>query len=175
MLELHFKDNQYPFRGVDHLRRISRGVVLDENNHVAIHEIFRDDMFCKQGYCETPGGGIDEGETPEEALSRECSEEIGYEVEVLCPLCIVHDFYNLIGRENENHFFLARRSKEVGIHHASSGDEMIQRTVWIPIDEAIARYEAMEDTLVSGLVKQRELPVLRLAREEMIRRGLLGK
>lgn len=175
MRVFHFQDDQYPFTGVTHIRPIARGIVLDENNHIALHRICRKDVFCNQIYYETPGGGIDEGENPEEALSRECSEEIGYEASILCPLCEVDDYYNLIGRENHNYYFLARRSRYVGKHFASQGDSFIQETIYVPIDEAIALYEAQDDTLVAGLVKKREAVVLALAKEEMQRRGLLTK
>ena len=167
MQEFFFTDDQYPFTGVTHIRPISRAIVLDEENKVAIHVIHRDDMFCNQRYFETPGGGVDEGETYEEAVVRECEEELGYRVEVLEALCDVRDFYNLIGRENHNRFFLARRKEKVGKHFASSGDLFIQETIYLPIDEAIALYEKQDDTLVAGLVKQRELPVLRLAKARM--------
>ena len=171
MLELHFHDDQYPFTGVTHVRKVARAIVLDEENRIAVHEIYRNDMFCDQRYYETPGGGVDEGESYEEAVCRECEEELGYRVEIVAPLADVKDYYNLIGRENHNRFFLVRRKEEVGKHFASSGDLFIQRTLYLPIDEAIRLYEQQEDTLVSKLVKQRELPVLRLAKEEMARRG----
>lgn len=173
MVSYSFRDDQYPFHGVDHLRLVARGIILDETGKVAIHHIYRNDIFCDQSYLETPGGGVDEGEDFETALKRECEEEIGYEIEILCPLCDVHDFYNLIGRENHNRFFLARRTKSVGKHFASSGDLFIQSTEYLPIDEVIALYEKQEDRLVAGLVKQRELPALRLAKDEMERRGII--
>ena len=122
-------------------------------------------MFCNQTYYETPGGGVDEGETYEEALLRECEEEIGYRVEILAPLAEVHDFYNLIGRENQNRYYLARLKEKVGVHFASSGDSFIQKTIFVPLDEAIELYQKQDETLVAGLVKQRELPVLLLAKE----------
>ena len=171
MVSLHLKDEEYPFQGVDHLRKVARGIVLDELGRVAIHHVYRDDMFCKQRYLETPGGGVDEGESFEEAFLRECSEEIGYEVEILCPLGDVHDYYNLIKRENFNRFFLARRTKAVGKHFASSGDLYIEKTTYVPIDELIALYQAQDDHLVAGLVKRRELPILLAAKEEMRKRG----
>ncbi len=167
-----FEDNQYPFTGVTHVRDIARGIVVDEEGNVAIHRIYRDDMFGAQGYYETPGGGVDEGESFEQAFVRECEEEIGCEVEILSPLCDVKDFYNLIGRENHNRFFLAIKVKQTHKHFASDGDQMIQETLWIPIQEAISKYEAQEQTGVAGLVRQRELPALRLAYEEMVRQGL---
>ena len=122
-------------------------------------------MFCNQTYYETPGGGVDEGETYEEALLRECEEEIGYRVEILAPLAEVHDFYNLIGRENHNRYYLARLKEKVGVHFASSGDSFIQKTIYVPLEEAIELYQKQDETLVAGLVKQRELPVLLLAKE----------
>ena len=36
----------------------------------------------KYGYHKLPGGGIDEGENPEEALHREVKEEIGSEIRI---------------------------------------------------------------------------------------------
>ena len=173
MLKLSLIDDQYPFTGVTHVRPIARALVLDEQNRVAIHVVERDDIFCAQRYFETPGGGLEEGESFEEAVVRECKEEIGYVVEPLCCLGEVEDYYNLIGRKNINRYFLARRKEQVGIHHASQGDEFIKQTLYLPIDEAIALYESQSKELVAGLVRQRELPILMAAKEEMENRGLL--
>ena len=175
MRKYEFVDDQYPFLGVSHQRKVARGIVMDEWGNVAIHHIYRDDMFCRQWYYETPGGGVDEGETFEVAFNRECEEELGYKVDVICPLCEVHDFYNLIQRENHNVFFLARRSEKVGVHFASKGDQYIKETLYVPIDEAIGLYQRQDDTLVAKLVKQRELPALLLAKEEMRRLGILDE
>ena len=165
MLHLRLEDDQYPFSGVTHVRDVARGIVLDEQGRVAIHVIRRDDMFCNQRYLETPGGGVDEGESFETALIRECQEELGYEVEILAYIGEVDDFYNLIGRENHNRYYLAKRKNYVGVHWVSSGDSLIQETLYLPLDEAIAAYEKQDDTLVAGLVKRRELPILYAAKE----------
>ena len=164
-LELKLQDNEYPFTGFTHTREIARGFVFNSENKIAIHRIYRDDMFCKQGYFETPGGGIDEGETPEEALIRECREEIGCEIEVIKEIAIVDDAYNLIGRHNINHFFLAKEGSLGKKHFESEGDSYIQETLWVSPEEAIALYEGMPDEKVSLLVKQRELPILKAIRD----------
>ncbi len=173
MLSLHLKDDQYPFTGVTHIRDVSRAIVLDENGCVALHVVERDDIFCNQRYLETPGGGVDEGETFEEALCRECREELGYEIEIVCFLGEVDDYYNLIGRENHNRYYLAKRKGYVGLNRVSEGDQYIKQTIYLPIDEAIAAYQSQDPTLVSGLVRQRELPILLAAKEEMAKRGII--
>ena len=162
-ISLHFEDNRFEKQPVNHIREIARAIVLDEDGNVALHLIHRDDMFGNQWYYETPGGGVDEGEAPEEAVVRECEEELGYRVEILSFLGDVLDYYNKIGRENHNHYYLCKRKEKVGIHFASSGDTLIMKTEYLPIEEAIVRMENQDEDLVAGLVKQRELPVLREA------------
>jgi len=166
-----FTDSQYPYLGTDHTREISRAIVGDGHGHYAVHFLRRDDLFGKSDYYETPGGGIDAGETPEEAVVRECREELGYQVKIVVPLGEVDDFYNLIKRKNRNHFFLCEREGEyLGVDYVSEGDLIIAKTLWLPISEVLDLYEKMPSTGVSGLVKQREVPVweaaLRVTKEK---------
>jgi len=51
-------------------------VVIDENNNVLLVKQFR--KAVEKELLEIPAGGIDPGEGPEEAVSRELREEIGY-------------------------------------------------------------------------------------------------
>jgi len=51
-------------------------VVIDENNNVLLVKQFRKPV--EKELLEIPAGGIDSGEDPEEAVSRELREEIGY-------------------------------------------------------------------------------------------------
>ncbi len=174
MEEYRFRDDQFPFLGVKEDRPIARAIVLDEENRIALHTIrrFDFDMPYEQVYFETPGGGIDEGETPEIAAIRECKEELGYEIELICPLAIVDDYYNVIYRHNINHYFLARRKKKVGVHFVSEGDTLIQETKYYPLEEAIRLMEGQDDKYISGLVRQRELPVLALAKQYLDQTGI---
>ncbi len=166
------QDTEYPKKGKDHIRLIARGVVLNEEGKVAIHHIYRDDIFGKQWYYETPGGGVDEGETPEEGLLRECEEEIGCHIEILAEIGEIDDEYRLISRQNRNLFYLCRIKQKAQKHFESEGDAMIMETLYVPIDQAISLYESMEDHGVSGLVKRRELPILRIAKDLIKEKGL---
>jgi len=54
-------------------------VVLVQNNKVLILRRVNEYYMNNAGMWGFPGGGIDEGETPLEAVIRECEEEIGVE------------------------------------------------------------------------------------------------
>ena len=160
VIYLSLQDNEFPFQGFTNLRLTARGIVFDERGLVAVHHIKRNDLFGDQEYFETPGGGVDEGETVEQALLRECREELGEEVEILCPLGIVEDAYNAIQRRNQNHYFLCQKTSQGKAHFVSEGDSLIQETLYLPLDEAIQKMRSQPKELVSRLVKQRELPIL---------------
>ena len=160
MKRLQLQDTDYPYNGFTHTRVIARAFVLDEYNNIALHQIFRDDMFGKEGYYETPGGGVGEGETLLEGVIRECQEELGLLIEPLIEIGVVDDAYNLIRRQNESHFFVARVIGKTEKHFVSDGDHLIQETIWVKPERAKALYEAMSDHGVSGIVKRRELPML---------------
>lgn len=170
-LDLHFHDDQYPFTGVTHQREIARGIFLNDKNEICLTKLLGDDKFGHRDYYETPGGGINEGETPEQALFRELIEETGFESIILRKIGDVHDFYNLIGRENHNHYFFARATKFVGKHLTEAETVMLEKLVWVSIDEAIRLYQATKDTPLSILVRRRELPILFEAKK-LLAKGL---
>jgi 8-oxo-dGTP pyrophosphatase MutT (NUDIX family) len=63
------------------IRRAARAVVLDPADRILLVRF----QFPDAGFWATPGGGIDEGETPEQAVVRELGEELGLEDVALGP------------------------------------------------------------------------------------------
>ncbi|MBI5933787.1 MAG: NUDIX domain-containing protein [Chloroflexi bacterium] len=59
--------------------RVRSAAILIQNNALALMERHRDDRH----YFSFPGGGVDVGETPEQAVIREAHEELGVEVKVI--------------------------------------------------------------------------------------------
>lgn len=161
----NYLDDVFPRSPFKEKRLIVRAVVFDETNKVAIHRIKRNDAFGDASYYETPGGGVDEGETLLEALERECHEELGISIDVLDEIGIVNDEYALIGRENENHYYIAKKIGDGSPNLVSEGDMLIEKTVWIPLEEAISLYESLPDSGIEKLLKQRELPILRFSKK----------
>ena len=166
-ISLSLIDDQYPINGFSTKRIISRAILFNEQGEVCLHLISRDDQFGKQEYFETPGGGVEENETLISALHREIKEEVGCKIKVEEELGVVKDFYNLINRENENHYFLAKVLSSGEPHFKSEGDLLIKETKFYPIDKAIALMDGQDDCGVSILVKRRELPFLKLAKSRL--------
>ena len=58
------------------LRKEARAIVLNHKGRLVLMYSSRDKSY------EVPGGGLEEGENPEEALKREMLEGIGYNIEI---------------------------------------------------------------------------------------------
>ena len=108
--ELYFEleDREWPFTYTSHDRQIVRAIVFDDDGWLYFTRASRDDHFGKATLIETSGGGVEPGEDLLTAIHRELKEELGAEVEVLCPIGLVSDYYNLIHRHNLNHYYLCR-------------------------------------------------------------------
>ena len=59
------------------LRQAARALVLDEDDNALLVHFHWPGLQFEDGFWACPGGGIDPGETPEEALRRELKEELG--------------------------------------------------------------------------------------------------
>jgi len=79
--------------------RIRSAIILIEEDKLALIERHR----AGRHYFSFPGGGVDEGETPQEAAIREAEEELGILVEIKQKVAEV------IFNGNPQHYFLAQK------------------------------------------------------------------
>ena len=97
---------------------------------------------------------------------RDDEEELGVEVNIVCKIGVVSDYYNLIHRHNLNNYFLCKVK--------SFGDKNLTRdeiedfhltTLKLTYEEAVAEYEKRKETRLGRLIANRELPIPRKAND----------
>jgi len=129
--------------------RIRAGVVLIEDDKVALIERYRDGNH----YFVFPGGGADEGETPEEAAVREMEEETGVRVVVRQKVIEIH-----FGLSTQHYFLVKRVSGEYGTGSGEEYDPEPENPargtylpIWMPIKE-LSEYENIYPADIKELV-----------------------
>ena len=174
-LYLELQDDQWPDLGADHDRLIVRAMVADKAGNFYFVRAFRDDEFGKATLIESSGGGVEPGEDLESAIRRELREELGAEVEILCKLGVVSDYYNLICRHNINHYYLCRPLRFGEKHLMQDEIEHFHlSTLKLSYEEAVREYELRACTPIGKLIAARELPILHRA-QALLTRMASGK
>lgn len=165
-IKLELLDNEWPFDYTDHDRMIARAIVFDDEGYFYFVRAERDDLFGKATLIETSGGGVEEGEALDDAILRELNEELGVNAEVICKLGVVSDYYNLIHRHNINNFYLCRAVSFAEKHLMPDEIEYFHlSTLRLTYDEALAEYDRCSSTKLGRLIANRELPILKRAKE----------
>ncbi|PWB72723.1 MAG: DNA mismatch repair protein MutT [Anaerolineales bacterium] len=134
--------------------RIRAGVVLIEDDRVALIERHRAGL----DYYVFPGGGVDEGETQEQAAIREALEELGVEVAIRQKVAVIH-----FGQSTQVYFLVERVGGEFG---TGAGEEFtdsdpedpqegIYIPIWMPIDDLSQHEKVYPADVAKMLLKAR--------------------
>ena len=165
-LFINLQDDQWEFDYIDHDRNVVRAIVFDEEDKFYFVRAVRDDDFGKATLIETSGGGVEENEELLDAIKRELKEELGVEVDVVCKIGVVSDYYNLIHRHNINNYFLCK-VKSFGDKNLTKEemDDFHLSTLRLSYEEACKEYEDRANSKLGKLISNRELPILHRAKE----------
>ncbi|MDD6250059.1 MAG: NUDIX hydrolase [Bacillales bacterium] len=165
-LFINLQDDQWEFDYIDHDRNVVRAIVFDEEDKFYFVRAVRDDDFGKATLIETSGGGVEENEELLDAIKRELKEELGVEVDVVCKIGVISDYYNLIHRHNINNYFLCK-VKSFGDKNLTKEemDDFHLSTLRLSYEEACKEYEYRANSKLGKLISNRELPILHRAKE----------
>lgn len=123
-------------------------VALTEDNKIILVKQYRHAVGDVS--LEIPGGVMDAGETPEEAVKRELLEETGYEFnnfELLCNL-----WPNPSTGNNTVHCYLARGGKKVTSQHLDAFEEIVVEQYTVEeVKQLLADNEIKQAMHVAGL------------------------
>jgi 8-oxo-dGTP pyrophosphatase MutT (NUDIX family) len=165
-IKMELQDQEWEFEYIDHDRQIARAIVFDDLGYFYFVRAIRDDDFGKATLIETSGGGVELGEELTQAIRRELNEELGIEVDIICEIGIVSDYYNLIHRHNINNYYLCKVSS-FGEKNLTK-DEMERfhlSTLKMTFEEAVKEYNKCSNTKLGRLIANRELPILQRAKQ----------
>lgn len=129
--------------------RIRAGIVLIKDNSVALIERYRAGLH----YFIFPGGGVDEGESLEQAAVREAMEELGMEVTIRQKVAEIQ-----LGDKSRQIYFLVEQiSGEFG---TGKGEEFTpsnaddpHKGIYIPIWMAIERLPGQINVYPADVVR----------------------
>lgn len=146
-------------------RPAARAVVVNALSEVALMHV------ANVGYYKLPGGGIDDGESIEEALFRELKEEVGLDaIDDITELGVVLEYREEWRRRGVHYCYLARASQQ------PSSPERTQKeiyegyeVIWAKdIDHAIELVESgTPEKYGQDFERARELTVLRYVQDSL--------
>ncbi|HEX9059062.1 MAG TPA: NUDIX hydrolase [Clostridia bacterium] len=145
-------------------RRAVRCVVFDNEENVAL-------LYVPTGeYYGLPGGGVDQEETFDEGVVRECKEELGCDIELVKTLGRTLEYRKKHTLINESHGYMSRVVGEKGspiLIGDENEDEKNSEIVWMRLEKAIELMEQIpeQENLYNQYCNERDLAFLRKAQE----------
>lgn len=115
-----------------YLRSTVKIILFDQNMKLALVGV---------RYRLLPGGGVEKGESIEEAAKRECLEEVGCHVEIKKEIGFTEEYREKIQRHQTTHFLLANVLGEKGLPQTTQEDEQGMQVEWYGLDEALKLLE----------------------------------
>lgn len=114
-------------------RHGARGVLVDDRGYVGMMYMSAVHLY------KLPGGGIEDGERPEDAFLREILEETGYAAEIVRELGDIEEHKNRNAFLQRSSCFVAKalsRSRNATLSESETALGMTLR--WMPLNEALA-------------------------------------
>ena len=128
------------------IRYGARGILLDDNNQVAIIN-----KKVKNEY-KLPGGGIEDGETKEEAFLREIYEETGCLAEIIDFLGITIEEKNKNNFKQVSYVFVAKVLKNTSKLHLTEKEKNEKTEVlWTNLNDGLNLIKNSEKELMGSI------------------------
>ena len=117
-----------------------RAVILREGKILLSHE-------TGTGWWLVPGGGLEQGETPEECCIREVEEETGLLVKPLRQFLTLYEYYEEY--RYISHYFICEITGQGQMHLTENEAARGLEPAWLPLSEAIelfSKHQSYADT-----------------------------
>lgn len=121
------------------VREAARAVVYDKEGRIGIL------FVAKENYHKLPGGGVKAGESIDQALRRECLEEIGCNIEVIDEIGQTIEYRKMFGLKQISYAYLANLVGEKG-SPSYTEKELANgfQIKWLSLEEAVKLLDSDE-------------------------------
>jgi 8-oxo-dGTP pyrophosphatase MutT (NUDIX family) len=133
--------------------RIRAGIVLIQDGRVALIERHRAGL----DYYVFPGGGVDEGETPEQAAVREAMEELGIEIAIKQKITEIQ-----LGQKSRQVYFLVEQTggefgtgtgEEYTDSDPDDPDEGVYIPIWMPVEQLSKHQNIYPESVAQQVIR----------------------
>lgn len=138
------------------VRKSARAILINSVGLIAIQDV------TKEFFHKLPGGGVEVGETPTEAVLREIKEEVGCDARIVQPLGYVIEYRDQYKLLHLSYGFVCEVTSEI-TETAFDKDELAagQVNIWITPEEALHFFQTDTPTKYQGaFILKRELAYL---------------
>ena len=142
------------------IRKSSRALLLNKRNQLFLFRYTFDFFAEKESIWITPGGGLDDGESFEDALKRELFEELGIRLSELAPYVFyrtpLYELKNGEAVRSEERFYLVNCDDETFSYDGWSESETKRMTVgkWWSIEEIKKSEEKFFSEDIIGILER---------------------
>ena len=140
----NFQLQSIPFEN-PRIRYGARGILLKDDDTIAVFH----KTNCNE--YKLPGGGIDDGETPEDAFKRECLEETGCEIEIIARLGIIEEHKSLDNFKQISYIFVSKvinDTKKLALTQKEKDEG--SKLEWMQKDFALQKITDCENVLIGS-------------------------
>ncbi|MBQ8901762.1 MAG: NUDIX hydrolase [Bacilli bacterium] len=123
----------------------ARGIIFNNENKIAILN------KQKKNEYKLVGGGVESGETPEEAFEREVLEETGHKIKIDKKIGVIKEIKSHDNFEQVSHVFVAHIIGKCGTPNFTEKEkDEGSKLMWVDLDEAMTLIKNCESNLVAS-------------------------